>query len=105
MAMTPEGKVKKTVGAQLKGINAFFFFPTTGGYGASGIPDVVGCLDQFMFSLELKAGRAQPTALQAMQMRKIQEAGGIAIVVNEINAPTIGVWLQIEIEKRKANVR
>ena len=44
MAMTPEGKVKKKIVAYLKEIGAYYFFPATGGYGKSGVPDIVGCL-------------------------------------------------------------
>ena len=44
--MTPEAKVKKVVVAQLKQLGAYYFYPVTGGYGQSGVPDVVaGGLD------------------------------------------------------------
>ena len=51
MAMTPEAKVKKKVVAQLKALNAYYFFPATGGYGKSGVPDVVGCYDGNFFGI------------------------------------------------------
>jgi hypothetical protein len=98
MAMTPEGKVKNTIRDELKRIGAFFFFPATGGYGASGIPDVVGCHRGVLFGLEAKAGKGKPTKLQELQIRKINEAGGIALVVDETNAPSIGAWLEETIE-------
>ena len=41
MADTPEKKVKKKIVAILKKHNAYYFYPVTGGYGASGVPDVV----------------------------------------------------------------
>ena len=40
MAMTPEGKVKKKVVEQLKQLGCYYFFPATGGYGKSGVPDI-----------------------------------------------------------------
>ena len=43
MAMTPEGKVKKKIVEQLKALGCYYFFPATGGYGKSGVPDIVGC--------------------------------------------------------------
>ena len=43
MAMTPEAKVKKVVVKHLKQMEAYYFFPATGGYGKSGVPDIVGC--------------------------------------------------------------
>jgi hypothetical protein len=44
MAMTPEGKVKKKIVEQLKALGCYYFFPATGGYGKSGVPDIVGSL-------------------------------------------------------------
>ena len=38
--MTPEAKVKKVVVAQLKKLCAYYFYPVTGGYGQSGVPDL-----------------------------------------------------------------
>ena len=46
MAMTPEGKVKKRVVEQLKALGCYYFFPATGGYGKSGVPDIVGVLQR-----------------------------------------------------------
>ncbi len=42
MAMTPEAKVKKKVVAHLKTLGAYYFYPVTGGYGKSGVPDIIG---------------------------------------------------------------
>ena len=52
MAMTPEGKVKQVVGRKLKQLGAYYFFPATGGYGRSGVPDIIGCLDGMFFGIE-----------------------------------------------------
>ena len=44
MAITPEKKVKQKVVEQLKEIpDAYYFFPATGGYGRSGVPDIIVC--------------------------------------------------------------
>ena len=83
MAMTPEGKVKKKCVAYLKEIGAYYFFPATGGYGKSGVPDIVGCHKGKFFGIEVKAGNNKPTELQKHQLKLITEAGGIAMVVNE----------------------
>ena len=40
MAMTPEAKVKKKIVEQLKALGCYYFFPATGGYGKSGVPDI-----------------------------------------------------------------
>ena len=39
--MTPEKKVKDKVVAILKAYGAYYFYPVTSGYGASGVPDIV----------------------------------------------------------------
>ncbi len=83
MAMTPEAKVKKKCVEYLKSIGAYYFFPATGGYGKSGVPDIVGCYKGRFFGIECKAGKNTPTELQKNQLRLIAEAGGIAMVVNE----------------------
>jgi Holliday junction resolvase len=83
MALTPEGKVKKKVVAYLKEIGAYYFFPATGGYGKSGVPDIVGCHKGKFFGIECKAGTNKPTELQKMQLKLIADAGGIAMVIND----------------------
>jgi len=85
MAMTPEGKVKKKVVEQLKALGCYYFFPATGGYGKSGVPDVVGCYNGRFFGIECKAGKGKTTALQDKNLKEIGDARGIACVVNEAN--------------------
>ena len=83
--MTPEAKVKKVVVAQLKQLGAYYFYPVTGGYGQSGVPDVVGCYEGLFFGIECKAGKNKPTPLQDKNLKQIHNAGGIDLVVNEDN--------------------
>jgi Holliday junction resolvase len=85
MADTPEKKVKREVVALLKGMEAYYFFPATGGYGASGVPDIVGCHKGLFFGIECKAGTNKPTPLQSKNLAAITAAGGIALVINETN--------------------
>lgn len=83
MAATPESKVKAKVVAQLKELGAYWFTPVTGGFGKSGVPDIVGVLDGTFFGIECKAGGNRPTKLQMMNLQQIKDAGGIALVINE----------------------
>jgi hypothetical protein len=92
MAMTPEGKVKKVVRKHLDSINddwpdkyCYYFMPATGGYGKSGVPDIVGCYNGIFFGIELKAGNNRPTPLQKKNLSQINMAHGIALVINEKN--------------------
>jgi Holliday junction resolvase len=85
MADTPEVKVKKKVVAILKELRAYYFYPVTGGYGGSGVPDIVGCYNGKFFGIECKAGKNKPTALQLKQLEAIKATGGVALVINEDN--------------------
>lgn len=85
MAMTPEAKVKKVVVKQLKELGAYYFYPVTGGYGGSGVPDIIGCYEGRFFGIECKAGKNTPTPLQEKNLTDISNNGGIAVVVNENN--------------------
>jgi Holliday junction resolvase len=87
--MTPEAKVKKVVVQQLKEMGAYYFYPVTGGYGRSGVPDIIGCYDGVFFGIECKAGRNKPTPLQEKNLREIAEAGGLALVTNEENMRSV----------------
>ena len=81
--MTPEGKVKKQVTTILKAHDAYYFSPVTGGFGRSGVPDIVVCYRGKFIGIECKAGKGQPTALQLKNLAQIRDQGGIALVVNE----------------------
>jgi penicillin-binding protein-related factor A (putative recombinase) len=85
MAMTPEVKVKKVVVKHLNSVGAYYFYPVTGGFGASGVPDIVGCYKGKFFGIECKAGKNKPTALQFQNLMNITAMGGISLVVNEEN--------------------
>tara|TARA_R100001224_G_scaffold101752_1_gene73418 strand:+ start:383 stop:685 length:303 start_codon:yes stop_codon:yes gene_type:complete len=87
--MTPEAKVKKKVVTQLKEMGAYYFYPVTGGYGQSGVPDVVGCYKGIFFGIECKAGSNKPTPLQDKNLTDIRKQKGIAVVINEKNVDNI----------------
>ena len=91
--MKPEAKVKKNVVKQLKLMGAYYFYPVTGGYGRSGVPDIVGCYSGNFFGIECKAGKNKPTALQEKNLKDITESNGIALVVNEANMRNIAELL------------
>ena len=91
--MTPERKVKNSVTNILKKNGAYYFYPVTGGYGTSGVPDIVGCYKGYFFAVECKAGDGRTTALQIKNLEEIRRNGGIAIVVNEQNLPEVQAFL------------
>ena len=85
MAKTPEGKVKDRVVRILKDAGAYYFFPATHGFGRSGVPDVVACVNGQFLAIECKAGKNKPTALQVREIEAIRKSNGVAVVVNETN--------------------
>lgn len=85
MAMTPEKRVKQAVEAVLKEEGVYYFFPATGGYGRSGVPDIVACAHGWFLGIECKAGGGKPTALQVRELERIRMANGVAVLVNETN--------------------
>jgi len=85
MAMTPEKKVKQKVVKILEDAGAYYFYPVSGGYGASGVPDVVACFKSKFIGIECKAGTNVPTALQLKNLEKITKSGGYSLVINEDN--------------------
>ena len=87
--MTPEAKVKKVVVNQLRNLGAYYFYPVTGGYGRSGVPDIVGCYQGKFFGIECKAGKNTPTPLQQINLDDIEKQDGIALVINEKNMHSV----------------
>jgi Holliday junction resolvase len=85
MAQTPEKRVKVKVESILKTEGAYYFFPATHGYGRSGVPDIIACVDGQFLAIECKAGKNKPTALQVREIENIRLAGGVAVVANEEN--------------------
>jgi hypothetical protein len=83
MATTPEGKVKARVKVVLKELGAYYTMPVTGGFGTSGAPDFLVCLNGRFVGIECKAGKGKPTALQEKNLSDITKAGGVALVINE----------------------
>jgi hypothetical protein len=86
MASTPESKVKSAIKAWLKAHGAYVCMPATGGYGRSGAPDFLTCIGGWFVAIEAKAPgkRANTTAMQDQHIVEIHQAGGIAIIVDDV---------------------
>jgi len=85
MASTPEKRVKEKVVAILKSEGVYYFFPATHGYGRSGVPDIIACVNGHFLGIECKAGGNKPTVLQERELTAIRDNGGVAVVVDEMN--------------------
>lgn len=94
MAQTPEAKVKDKIKKILKEHGVYYAMPMGTGYGNSGVPDFLCCVNGKFLAIEAKAGKGIPTALQEKNLRDIKAAGGIALVVNETNIEELEKWLK-----------
>jgi hypothetical protein len=83
--LTPEKKIKNKVKKVLDNLSCYYFMPATGGYGASGAPDIIACWRGIFYGIECKANGNKPTSLQMKHLTDIHFAGGISIVVDETN--------------------
>jgi len=104
MAKTPEKKVKDQVVKTLESVGAYWFYPVMGGYGSSGIPDIVACYRGMFIGIECKAGDNKPTALQMKNLNQISTAGGYSAVINETNIEDLNALLaRIDAERKAPN--
>jgi len=94
MASTPEAKVKEKIKKILKEHGVYYAMPMGTGYGNSGVPDFLCCVNGKFLAIEAKAGKGIPTALQEKNLRDIKVAGGIALVINETNIEELKTWLK-----------
>ena len=85
MATTPEAKVKAKIKAILKAYNIYYAMPIGTGYGNSGVPDFLCCVNGKFLAIEAQAGKGQATALQLKNLEAINSAGGYTCIINESN--------------------
>lgn len=87
MARTPEGRVKDAVKAWLKERGIWYYMPVQNGMGVTGIPDFVCCWQGQFLAIETKAPgkRANLSANQERQIQQIHQAGGAAVVVDDVS--------------------
>lgn len=89
MASTPESKVKAKIHAVLKSRGAYAVNYIGGISANNGTPDILACLNGRFIGIEAKAGKNKPTDLQTLNLKRIDAAGGLALVINEENLPLL----------------
>jgi hypothetical protein len=95
MAQTPEGKVKDKIKKILRANNIYFAMPMGTGYGNAGVPDFLCCFNGKFLAVEAKAQGNKTTALQEKNLNEIQECGGHAWVVDELNLPLFELFVKV----------
>ena len=94
--MTPEAKVKEKVKKQLTQLGIYYTMPVSGGYGYSGVPDILACYKGRFVGIECKAKGNKPTLLQSKHIERIKLAGGLAFVIDENNVDDLESYLNEE---------
>jgi len=94
MAQTPEAKVKAKIKAILKAHGAYYAMPIGTGLGNSGVPDFLICVKGRFMAVEAKAGKGRTTALQEKNLREIDRAGGLTLVITEENIDVLEMMLE-----------
>lgn len=94
--MTPESKVKEKVKKLLDSYKPrlWYCMPAARVYGKSGVPDFIGVFHGLFFAVETKARNNKPTAMQLMQMGRIEQAQGDTFVITEDTLYKLAGWLR-----------
>jgi len=70
----------------LKTLDKCYCFKEHGGsYGSAGIPDIICCYRGRFVAFEVKTEKGRTTKLQDLNILKINEADGIAVVVRSVD--------------------
>ena len=75
----PEYYEKQAIKKYLESICAWYFCPYMAGFGKSGVPDIVACINGRFVSIEVKREGKEPTTLQWQRIAEIDLVGGVAI--------------------------
>ena len=81
--MTPEAKVKANIKEVLKMERVYYAMPIGTGWGNSGVPDFLCCVNGRFLGIEAKANGNKPTELQKKNLMDIELSGGYTAVINE----------------------
>lgn len=80
---TPEGKVKAAVKKLLDERGAYYFMPVKRTMGKKTL-DFLVCYRGRFLAIETKAGKPEPTKLQAITIDEISAADGWAFCTNDV---------------------
>jgi hypothetical protein len=101
--MTPEGKAKEKIKRWLD-INMpghWRVMPRGGPFGKAGCPDILICWLGIFIAIEVKSDTGDPSALQIMNLKKIQAAGGVAALVRGYDVQRLEAIKALAMSKRE----
>ena len=67
----------------------------TGGYGKSGVPDIVACVNGRFVGVECKANGNKATELQKKNLQAIADNCGVALIVDEASVGVFALVLDM----------
>lgn len=80
-----EADIVRAILEFLKTVPCCFSWKEHGGmYGRAGIPDIIACIEGRFYGFEVKTDTGVATGLQKATIRKINKAGGKALVVRSV---------------------
>ena len=80
-----EADIVRSILRYLKGLPGCFCWKEHGGmYSTAGIPDIICCYHGHFIGFEVKTLLGKATELQKVTIRRINEAGGTALVVRSL---------------------
>lgn len=84
MAQTPEGKIKIKI---LNWINvtwpeSYAFRYPAGMFGRTGVPDIIASIGGLFVAIEVKTETNNATKLQMVELKKVKNSGGIAVLIH-----------------------
>lgn len=97
---TPEKKVKEKVKKALDDLGVYYTMPFTAGYGNSGVPDILACIEGKFFGIECKAGKNTTTALQDKHLNDIRASGGVSLVIDDSNVDNVKTLILANLGER-----
>jgi len=90
---SPEGHEKQAIKKYLDSIGAWYFSPYMAGFGKSGVPDIVCCINGRFVAIEVKREGKELTAIQARLMEEINSRGGyVCWGTADAVIPTLKYW-------------
>lgn len=108
MSNTPEGKVKRKLDEWLdKNMPGHWRVkPRGGAFGKAGCPDYLICWQGIFIGIEVKSDVGEASALQMMNLKLIQRAGGVAVLlrgydVQRLEATRMAVLSKLETSHEK----
>lgn len=76
-----------------------------GGFQRAGVPDIITCVNGYFVAIELKSETGKPTKLQDYNLERINESGGVGIILRPSQFEDFKRWIREVKRCQKPNIR